>query len=216
MALDITQALEFSEHVVGRLLGQTSSRGDFAGSAAVDAGEPEERDHGHGDVLVPGRVDARQHLGLSEVIGQTHPADDARHTLERCRSRQGSYGASTIFGTVHVLHSIGGRDGKHGNRTRSRRRASTGRHQRATVALGDRTPCNAAARRRTHRRRRSGTPRVSGPPPHHHEDADESFYVTSGRLGVMSGDTWTSLGPGEYTNVPEAPCTRSATREPRT
>jgi len=43
---------------------------------------------------------------------------------------------------------------------------------------------------------------VPGPPPHHHEDADESFYVTSGRLGVMSGDTWTSLGPGEYTNVP--------------
>ena len=43
---------------------------------------------------------------------------------------------------------------------------------------------------------------VPGPPPHHHEDADESFYVTSGRLGVMWGDTWTSLGPGEYTNVP--------------
>ncbi len=43
---------------------------------------------------------------------------------------------------------------------------------------------------------------VPGPPPHHHEDADECFYVISGRLGVMSDDTWTSLEPGEYTNVP--------------
>jgi mannose-6-phosphate isomerase-like protein (cupin superfamily) len=43
---------------------------------------------------------------------------------------------------------------------------------------------------------------VPGPPPHHHEDADECFFVTAGRLGVMLGDTWTSLGPGEYMNVP--------------
>jgi mannose-6-phosphate isomerase-like protein (cupin superfamily) len=43
---------------------------------------------------------------------------------------------------------------------------------------------------------------VPGPPPHHHEDADECFYVISGRLGVMSDDTWTSLGPCEYMNVP--------------
>ena len=57
---------------------------------------------------------------------------------------------------------------------------------------------------------------VPGPPPHHHEDADESFYVTSGRLGVMCGDTWTSLGTRRIHKRPRAPCTRSATREPRT
>jgi mannose-6-phosphate isomerase-like protein (cupin superfamily) len=43
---------------------------------------------------------------------------------------------------------------------------------------------------------------VPGPPPHHHEDTDECFYVIAGRLGVMLGDGWTSLGPGEYMNVP--------------
>lgn len=43
---------------------------------------------------------------------------------------------------------------------------------------------------------------VPGPPPHHHEDADEFFYVIAGRLGVMADDTWTSLGPGDYSNVP--------------
>jgi mannose-6-phosphate isomerase-like protein (cupin superfamily) len=43
---------------------------------------------------------------------------------------------------------------------------------------------------------------VPGPPPHHHEDADECFYVIAGRLGVMFDDTWTSLGPGKYMNVP--------------
>jgi quercetin dioxygenase-like cupin family protein len=42
---------------------------------------------------------------------------------------------------------------------------------------------------------------VPGPPPHHHEDAEECFYVTAGRLGVLSGDSWTSIGPGEYMNV---------------
>jgi mannose-6-phosphate isomerase-like protein (cupin superfamily) len=44
---------------------------------------------------------------------------------------------------------------------------------------------------------------VPGPPPHHHEDADEFFYVISGRLGVMCGDTWTSLEAGGYMNVPQ-------------
>jgi mannose-6-phosphate isomerase-like protein (cupin superfamily) len=43
---------------------------------------------------------------------------------------------------------------------------------------------------------------VPGPPPHHHEDADEFFYVIAGRLGVMSGDAWTSLGARDYMNVP--------------
>jgi quercetin dioxygenase-like cupin family protein len=43
---------------------------------------------------------------------------------------------------------------------------------------------------------------VPGPPPHHHADADECFYVIAGRLEVMLDDTWTSLGQGEYMNVP--------------
>ena len=43
---------------------------------------------------------------------------------------------------------------------------------------------------------------VPGPPPHHHEDTDESFYVTAGRLEVMTGDSWTSVEPGGYVNVP--------------
>ena len=47
------------------------------------------------------------------------------------------------------------------------------------------------------------SPGVPGPPPHHHEDAAEFFYVTSGRLGVMRGDSWTSLGSGDYINVPQ-------------
>jgi quercetin dioxygenase-like cupin family protein len=43
---------------------------------------------------------------------------------------------------------------------------------------------------------------VPGPPPHHHEDADEFFYVIAGRLGVMRDNTWASLGPGDYMNIP--------------
>jgi quercetin dioxygenase-like cupin family protein len=43
---------------------------------------------------------------------------------------------------------------------------------------------------------------VPGPPPHYHEDADEFFYVITGQLGVMCGDTWASLGPGGYMNIP--------------
>jgi quercetin dioxygenase-like cupin family protein len=43
---------------------------------------------------------------------------------------------------------------------------------------------------------------VPGPPPHHHEDADEFFYVTAGRLGVLRDETWTSLGIGDYMNIP--------------
>jgi quercetin dioxygenase-like cupin family protein len=43
---------------------------------------------------------------------------------------------------------------------------------------------------------------VPGPPPHHHEDADEFFYVIAGRLGVIRDNSWASLGPGDYTNVP--------------
>lgn len=43
---------------------------------------------------------------------------------------------------------------------------------------------------------------VPGPPPHHHEDCAEFFYVAAGRLGVMKNGEWTSLGVGEYAEVP--------------
>lgn len=43
---------------------------------------------------------------------------------------------------------------------------------------------------------------VPGPPPHHHEDCAEFFYVTAGRLGVMRGGDWVSLGVGGYGEVP--------------
>jgi quercetin dioxygenase-like cupin family protein len=46
-------------------------------------------------------------------------------------------------------------------------------------------------------------PGVPGPPPHHHADADEFFYVTGGRLGVMHDGTWTSLEPGDHMNIPQ-------------
>ncbi|HTI32036.1 MAG TPA: cupin domain-containing protein [Miltoncostaea sp.] len=45
-------------------------------------------------------------------------------------------------------------------------------------------------------------PGVPGPPPHVHEDATEAFFVISGRLGVMLGGEWTTLGPGEQAEVP--------------
>jgi mannose-6-phosphate isomerase-like protein (cupin superfamily) len=44
---------------------------------------------------------------------------------------------------------------------------------------------------------------VPGPPPHHHDDCAELFYVTAGRLGVMRGGEWLSLGPGEQIAVPK-------------
>ena len=43
---------------------------------------------------------------------------------------------------------------------------------------------------------------VPGPPPHHHQDCTEFFYVTAGRLGVMTDGEWRSLGVGEYAEVP--------------
>ena len=45
-------------------------------------------------------------------------------------------------------------------------------------------------------------PGVPGPPPHHHEHEDECFYVVEGRLGVMVDGTWSSLGAGEWAQVP--------------
>ena len=43
---------------------------------------------------------------------------------------------------------------------------------------------------------------IPGPPPHHHEDVSEFFFVTAGRLGVMMDGEWTSMGPGDYAEVP--------------
>ncbi len=43
---------------------------------------------------------------------------------------------------------------------------------------------------------------VPGPPPHHHEDCAEFFFVTAGRFGVMKDGVWSSLGPGEYVEIP--------------
>lgn len=43
---------------------------------------------------------------------------------------------------------------------------------------------------------------VPGPPPHYHEDCAEFFYVTAGGVGVLNGDEWVALGPGEYCEVP--------------
>jgi hypothetical protein len=78
MPFDIAQALELSQHVVGRLLGQPCCDSDLAWSTPVHAGEPEERDHRRGHVRVPGGVDARQHLGPSEVVREPKTADGAR------------------------------------------------------------------------------------------------------------------------------------------
>jgi quercetin dioxygenase-like cupin family protein len=41
-----------------------------------------------------------------------------------------------------------------------------------------------------------------GPPPHYHEDCAECFFVTAGRLGVMTEGEWRTLVPGGYVEVP--------------
>jgi quercetin dioxygenase-like cupin family protein len=46
------------------------------------------------------------------------------------------------------------------------------------------------------------TPGVPGPPPHHHPGSAEYFWMISGRLDVMAGENWTSLGPEDYFVVP--------------
>lgn len=43
---------------------------------------------------------------------------------------------------------------------------------------------------------------VPGPPPHHHDDCAEFFFVTAGRFGVMRDGEWSSLGPGDYVEIP--------------
>lgn len=41
-----------------------------------------------------------------------------------------------------------------------------------------------------------------GAVPHYHQGFSESFWVISGRLGVMSGETWQVLGSGDFAHVP--------------
>jgi mannose-6-phosphate isomerase-like protein (cupin superfamily) len=41
-----------------------------------------------------------------------------------------------------------------------------------------------------------------GAVPHYHQGFSESFWVISGRLGVMSGTDWQVLGSGDFAHVP--------------
>ncbi|MCD2190675.1 cupin domain-containing protein [Actinomycetospora soli] len=41
-----------------------------------------------------------------------------------------------------------------------------------------------------------------GAVPHYHQGFSESFWVISGRLAVMSDDTWRTLGEGDFAHVP--------------
>jgi mannose-6-phosphate isomerase-like protein (cupin superfamily) len=43
---------------------------------------------------------------------------------------------------------------------------------------------------------------IPGPPPHFHQDCAEFFYVTAGRLGVMTNGEWSSLDAGGHLEVP--------------
>ena len=83
MALDVSEALELSQHVVRGLFGEACCRGDLAWSPPIHTREPEERDHGRGDISVAGPADARQHFIPSELVRLTQPPDGAWHPLER-------------------------------------------------------------------------------------------------------------------------------------
>jgi mannose-6-phosphate isomerase-like protein (cupin superfamily) len=48
----------------------------------------------------------------------------------------------------------------------------------------------------------AATPGRVGAVPHYHRGFSESFWVISGRLGVMSGDDWQVLGSGDFAHVP--------------
>lgn len=41
-----------------------------------------------------------------------------------------------------------------------------------------------------------------GAVPHYHQGFSESFWVISGRLAVMSGEDWQTLGEGDFAHVP--------------
>ncbi len=45
-------------------------------------------------------------------------------------------------------------------------------------------------------------PRVSGPPVHTHARQDERFTVVAGTLGVLVGEVWREIGPGESVDIP--------------
>jgi mannose-6-phosphate isomerase-like protein (cupin superfamily) len=45
-------------------------------------------------------------------------------------------------------------------------------------------------------------PAGSGPPLHVHRDADEAFWVLSGRLTILCGDREFSAGPGDFALLP--------------
>jgi quercetin dioxygenase-like cupin family protein len=45
-------------------------------------------------------------------------------------------------------------------------------------------------------------PNMVGPPPHVHDGLTEEYQVIEGALTVMSGDSWTTLGPGESASIP--------------
>jgi quercetin dioxygenase-like cupin family protein len=45
-------------------------------------------------------------------------------------------------------------------------------------------------------------PGPDGPIPHRHRHADEFFYILEGRVELLLGDAWRSLGPGELLHVP--------------
>lgn len=48
----------------------------------------------------------------------------------------------------------------------------------------------------------AATPGRIGAVPHFHTGFSESFWVISGRLGVMSGTDWQVLGSGDFAHVP--------------
>jgi mannose-6-phosphate isomerase-like protein (cupin superfamily) len=48
----------------------------------------------------------------------------------------------------------------------------------------------------------AATPGRIGAVPHYHQGFSESFWVISGRLGVMSGSTRQVLGSGDFAHVP--------------
>ncbi|GHE09552.1 cupin domain-containing protein [Klenkia taihuensis] len=47
-------------------------------------------------------------------------------------------------------------------------------------------------------------PGGGGPGPHLHRTFSESFHVLEGRLAVLSGERWTTAGPGDLVYVPRS------------
>jgi mannose-6-phosphate isomerase-like protein (cupin superfamily) len=51
-------------------------------------------------------------------------------------------------------------------------------------------------------RENTAAPRYAGVPLHIHRDAEEAFYVLSGRLAVMAGDRRVTAEPGAFVLIP--------------